>query len=149
MKKKSLYPERDDTKSNYESLLHSPKWQRKRLEIMQRDEWKCRVCGDTERELHVHHIKYSGKNPWDAKNEDLITLCDECHTQSHALKKLYEEIYSQIIDSLSIYTNGEEPKTIIEYIEAVIKFLNEKIDEIKAGKYPKEAKHDKEPVEFF
>ena len=64
--------------ANYTELLNSPKWQKKRLEILQRDEFKCCYCGDTETELHIHHLQYNGK-PWQIENEHLITLCMDCH----------------------------------------------------------------------
>lgn len=66
-------------KTEYSQKLTSPKWQKKRLEIMQRDEFKCCYCSDSETELQIHHLKYNGE-PWEAKNEDLITLCKHCHS---------------------------------------------------------------------
>lgn len=62
----------------YIDKLKNPKWQKKRLEILQRDEFTCCYCNDTETELQIHHLKYN-KEPWDAKNEHLITLCKDCH----------------------------------------------------------------------
>lgn len=67
------------TQSAYSRKLASPKWQKKRLIILNRDKWKCRYCGDDKTELHVHHLKYTGKNPEDAPNKDLITACADCH----------------------------------------------------------------------
>lgn len=64
---------------NYSEKLKSPKWQKKRLEVLQRDNFKCCLCGDEETELHVHHLKYTGPNPENAPNEDLETLCKDCH----------------------------------------------------------------------
>lgn len=64
----------------YSEKLRDPRWQKKRLEILQRDEWKCQACGDKEAPLHIHHIFYDiGKDPWDYKNRHLITLCEDCH----------------------------------------------------------------------
>lgn len=63
---------------NYSEKLKSPKWQKKRLEVLSRDNFTCCKCGDTETELHVHHLKYT-KEPYDAPNEDLETLCKDCH----------------------------------------------------------------------
>jgi len=63
---------------NYSEKLKDPRWQKKRLEILERDEWACKRCGNNEKTLHVHHKKYH-KEPWNAKNEDLRTLCEECH----------------------------------------------------------------------
>jgi hypothetical protein len=63
---------------NYSDKLKSPKWQKKRLEVLQRDNFTCCKCGDTETELHVHHLKYT-KEPHNAHLDDLQTLCKYCH----------------------------------------------------------------------
>lgn len=62
----------------YSEKLRNPKWQKRRLEILNRDHWTCQLCGDKETTLHVHHNYYNG-NPWDAKDAGLITLCEDCH----------------------------------------------------------------------
>jgi 5-methylcytosine-specific restriction endonuclease McrA len=65
---------------DYAEQLKNPKWQRKRLEILTRDNWTCQKCGDTETTLHVHHLIYAnGIKAWDYSNEMLITLCEHCH----------------------------------------------------------------------
>ena len=74
-------------KKNYSDLLKSPKWQKKRLEIMKRDKFTCKLCGDTETQLHVHHKKYiSGNDPWDYDNKLLVTLCEDCHETVESCK---------------------------------------------------------------
>ena len=66
--------------STYSDLLKSPKWQKKRLDIMNRDKFTCVKCGDNETELHVHHLQYiNGNKPWEYDNNDLVTLCKNCH----------------------------------------------------------------------
>ena len=62
----------------YLEKLKHPNWQKKRLLILERDNFTCRYCGDKETELQIHHLKYYG-NPWEAKDEYLLTLCKECH----------------------------------------------------------------------
>jgi len=65
---------------SYAEKLKDPRWQKKRLEILERDWWMCCECGDNESTLHVHHTTYKkGKDPWDYPNHQLITLCEECH----------------------------------------------------------------------
>lgn len=67
-------------KPSYGELLNDPRWQRKRLEVFQRDSFSCQLCGDTETELQVHHKKYiNGRLPWDYEPTELITLCVHCH----------------------------------------------------------------------
>jgi hypothetical protein len=67
----------------YEEKLRHPKWQRRRLEIMELAGWQCEICGDTEEEFHIHHTGYSGREPWDSPDEELWCLCTTCHTLSH------------------------------------------------------------------
>jgi len=69
-------------KNNYSDLLKDPRWQKKRLEIMDRDEFTCMHCGDSKSTLHVHHLKYTSE-PWNIEDKYLITLCDNCHQQMH------------------------------------------------------------------
>ena len=70
--------------SDYSEKLKHPLWQRKRLDILNRDGFKCRCCGDETRTLHVHHLKYArGRDPWDYPDSSLITLCEGCHEIEH------------------------------------------------------------------
>ena len=69
----------------YQEQIQSPKWQRKRLEIMQRDNFTCVDCGFDDRMLHVHHTLYvRGRMIWEYSNGVLTTLCDICHYYIHA-----------------------------------------------------------------
>lgn len=71
-------PERD--MSEYTERLKDPRWQKKRLEILSRDEWRCTRCYDSESTLHVHHRFYTpGAMPWEYDNNALATLCESCH----------------------------------------------------------------------
>lgn len=70
--------------SNYSDLLKHPKWQKKRLEIMSRDGFKCKVCLDEDSTLNVHHNHYQdGKKPWEYEDNTLSTLCEKCHKAIH------------------------------------------------------------------
>lgn len=75
--------------TTYLEKLKSPKWQKKRLEILQRDNFTCQLCSDTETELQVHHLKYTGE-PYEAPNNDLQTLCKHCHELIEHLKDVLE-----------------------------------------------------------
>lgn len=66
--------------SAYSEKLKDPRWQKKRLEVFERDKWKCRGCGADKTTLHVHHLVYEkGKEPWDYDIKELMTLCESCH----------------------------------------------------------------------
>lgn len=70
----------------YAEKLKHPKWQKRRLEIFQRDGWQCRRCGDDQTELVVHHKFYKpGAAPWEYPGRDLTTLCVNCHEQTHGV----------------------------------------------------------------
>lgn len=71
----------------YAEKLKDPRWQKKRLEVMQRDGFKCRDCESTEKTLHVHHCGYRGKNPWETSNDLLVTVCHECHEIRQSLER--------------------------------------------------------------
>src|SRR6266436_2180757 len=72
----------EQRRSAYAQKLRDPRWQKKRLEIMQRDEFVCTACGDTESTLNVHHRFYqNGKDPWDYPDWSLVTLCESCHLE--------------------------------------------------------------------
>lgn len=78
--------------SNYAEKLLDPRWQRRRLEILQRDNFTCQECQDTTKTLHVHHLDYEkGAEPWEYPEYYLITLCKDCHQKVEAGKKVFEE----------------------------------------------------------
>ena len=72
--------------ATYGDLLKDRRWQRKRLEIFQRDDWTCQYCSRTAIPLNVHYIKYVGENPWRTLNKYLVTLCENCHKDETDLK---------------------------------------------------------------
>lgn len=66
----------------YIQKLKDPRWQRKRLEILERDEFRCQSCGDETATLHVHHLRYAiSAEPWECPEAWLLTLCEKCHEQ--------------------------------------------------------------------
>lgn len=66
--------------NTYSKQLQSPKWQRKRLQVLERDNFTCLSCGDTGEQLQIHHINYVyGKLPEDYELGEMITLCRDCH----------------------------------------------------------------------
>lgn len=72
--------------SAYAEKLRDPRWQRLRLEVMQRDGFTCCRCRSANKILNVNHLVYSGE-PWDAPIEALETLCEVCHGERSALER--------------------------------------------------------------
>ncbi len=50
-------------------------------EILKRDGWRCQMCGRMEN-LEIHHRKFRSQSGDDSE-ENLITLCSQCHAQIH------------------------------------------------------------------
>lgn len=65
----------------YSEKLRDPRWQKKRLEILRRDNFTCVSCSATDKTLHVHHTVYGqNQDPWEY-GQSLITLCEDCHAE--------------------------------------------------------------------
>lgn len=79
----------------YSQKLRDPRWQKKRLEILQRDGFTCQSCNASDKELQVHHIVYKKRDPWDYPDYLYQTLCYECHEKRQFLTE-------NIVDALRI-----------------------------------------------
>ena len=85
------------TKSAYAQKLLDPRWQRLRLEILNRDDWACTHCGDKTSTLHVHHGYYEfGKDPWEYSPGSLRTLCESCHELGDVLRGDIRHIFAML-----------------------------------------------------
>lgn len=97
------------TDMTYSEKLRSPLWQRKRLEILQRDNWKCLFCGSTEKNLQVHHILYKKREPWDYPDYLYQSLCDDCHA-------IRQELTDKAVDSVRIAISKVPSRRLIEMV---------------------------------
>lgn len=100
----------------YSEKLKDPRWQKRRLEIMQRDEFRCRICRDEKNTLNVHHCNYYG-DPWEAPDEDLVTLCESCHA---AIESLQKKIHRQMVEPVH-----DSPAAKIEAYDAFQKLMDQ------------------------
>lgn len=137
----------------YAQYLRTNLWKSKRLEILDRDNFRCRKCGgyetvitkksnysdankteevdidwsriigiswtdlngderwssplrpegkpDKPYNIQIHHKKYIlNRLPWDYGNEDLISLCNYCHSEEHKINviPIYDENEKEILD---------------------------------------------------
>jgi 5-methylcytosine-specific restriction endonuclease McrA len=88
MSRTALRRTRPPTRSAYQQLLRDPRWQKKRLEIFARDQWRCVECRATTKELQVHHKWYvAGARPWEVPMQALVTLCVTCHGKKKGKKQ--------------------------------------------------------------
>lgn len=86
-----------ENKKTYSELLRSPLWQKKRLKILERDDFTCQYCGCKEKELQVHHrIYHKGAKPWEYDDSELITLCSRCHEIETEEKNYHYETFKDI-----------------------------------------------------
>ena len=79
----------------YSEKLRDPRWQKKRLEIMQRDGFACAFCNAKDKELQVHHLTYKKRDPWDYPDYLYQTLCRDCH-------ELRGELTDKAVDAVRI-----------------------------------------------
>lgn len=69
---------------NYSYQLKSPKWQKKRLDILNLRGFKCEKCNCEENQLHVHHRFYlKNRKAWEYDNDVFQVLCYICHENEH------------------------------------------------------------------
>jgi hypothetical protein len=55
---------------------------------MERDGFTCQFCRNDKSELQVHHLCYrKGSEPWDYEDDELKTLCCDCHESVKMLKE--------------------------------------------------------------
>jgi len=69
---------------NYSDQLKSPKWQKKRLDILNLRGFKCEKCNCEENQLHVHHRFYlKNRKAWEYDNDVFQVFCHICHENEH------------------------------------------------------------------
>lgn len=60
--------------------LSKTAYQKRRLEVYERDGGLCVLCG--RQGAHIHHIVFRSQGGTDDM-ENLVTLCGECHDHAH------------------------------------------------------------------
>lgn len=95
--RRNSYP--NGPRAAYRDKLLDPRWQKKRLAILERDDWACQGCGTDEETLHVHHRIYSDGDPWDTPDEALVTLCAICHDEESRMRA---EVNRRVMDALRL-----------------------------------------------
>jgi len=73
------------SKTSYSEKLKDPRWQKLRLEVMNRSGFHCEICMNGSQTLHVHHKEYfKGREVWEYDKSQLACICEDCHTTIHS-----------------------------------------------------------------
>ena len=101
---------------SYFEKLKDPRWQKKRLEVLNFYEFTCQMCSDNKETLHVHHKEYfKGHEPWDYEIRQLTVLCENCHESSHSQKDILKYV-SSFLDISGQYDRDSMGFIIAGYI---------------------------------
>ena len=61
--------------------LNATSYRERHRQVLKRDGWRCQACGSMQH-LQVHHLNFRSQAGGDVE-QNLITLCAECHLQIH------------------------------------------------------------------
>lgn len=82
----------------YDEMREHPSWQKRKAEILKRDNHACRSCGSKDVTLHAHHLYYlPDKLLWEYEDNALITLCEICHNTEHLIGNTIRESLLELI----------------------------------------------------
>lgn len=96
--------------SEYKEKLKDPRWQKKRLQIFERDDWCCQKCGDDETTLVVHHRLYrQNTDPWNYHEYELISLCENCHEDE---RENWVEAINTLCSAVKLTLWAEDARTL-------------------------------------
>ena len=106
--------------SSFSEQYKDPRWQKKRLRILELANWKCERCCRKEKELHVHHLYYeSNKKPWEYPDAALVCLCDDCHLKIHRLSDQIKDLNQHFIKEwcAPVISRRFNAEHILEYMQ--------------------------------
>jgi 5-methylcytosine-specific restriction endonuclease McrA len=112
--------------TDYQSLLADPRWQRRRLEVLERAGWRCTRCHNENKQLHVHHRQYIyGRMPWEYSDDELVVLCDDCHGLEHEPEPTDEDIrreatIEKLQHDLVVTPDSGERRQIMAAIQSLV-----------------------------
>ena len=100
-------------KLTYAEQLKHPKWQKRRLEILQRANFRCESCDDAEKTLHVHHKRYrKGAMAWEYEDSELTALCEDCHANETLLRNQLDDAIGKM--------NAGDLEMLVGFAEAML-----------------------------
>lgn len=91
------------SKLSYSEKLRDPRWQRKRLEVLNAHNFVCEDCGRRDQPLEIHHCYYiRGLDPWKYSGDLLMCLCDVCHEFRQGREEAMHVSLGQVLRQISI-----------------------------------------------
>ena len=122
-------------KSEFFEQYKDPRWQKKRLEIMNRDNFTCQSCFNDTKTLNVHHKYYIYERPiWDYPDELLVTLCKDCHEIQEESKYIINDFIKVLLSDgylstdlvllLNILRKLPHGNKGVKYLQKIIKNNN-------------------------
>lgn len=111
----------------YAEKLKDPRWQKRRLSVLEAAKWACEDCRAKDKELQVHHCVYiKGLEPWEYDISLLMCLCSYCHKHRQDL----EDAFRVSIGRISRYTPiGSLEKEIDELLTLVANLDTKRMNE--------------------
>lgn len=103
---------------NYNDYLNSLHWRETRKKRLGIDEYKCTICESTQN-LNVHHINYTRLGKEDIDN-DLVTLCHQCHAMLHRVKEQNQKAYNDYLNAEKIYLESRTKELFDKAIRLLI-----------------------------
>lgn len=115
-------------KPTYFEMLKDPRWQRRRLEILQTADFRCENCEADDKTLHVHHKLYrKGAKPWEYADHELQALCEECHAAEHLIREQLAEVMALM--------PPYDLERLLGYAQALMLFAGEPLRPIEVKSY--------------
>lgn len=91
----------------YQEQIKHPKWQKKRLEVLEYHGFACERCEIEDKTLNVHHKIYrKGKKAWEYELDDLACLCEDCHKVIHSRQDELKELMACLYEDDLLLVSG-------------------------------------------
>ena len=121
----------------YKEDLKSKNWQRRRLEVLSRDNFQCQSasCNRKCETLDVHHLFYLDYiKPWLYPTDLLITLCTTCHNKEHKCRTRHEQdLYTALLQKGFLFSDIVALTTLIYTNEYFLKDLIQDVKKIQSN----------------
>jgi len=115
---------------NYSDKLKDPRWQKRRLQILEAAHWRCEDCRAREKTLEVHHCGYiRGFEPWEYDGELLMALCSACHVRRQEREDALRVSIAKVTRALPFHTLDDTAWNLIH--DAIIKASEGRLDVVR------------------